>query len=523
FLSACFFDIGFVIARKPVDELWHTPFDDALVVASRDVGCEDNENHVIHIELKNHGYADISCKEYFNSGVMLMDLERMRAFDFTHKAIEWLRRSDPSLKLVDQPLMNALFYQEHDHTLKNIGKRNRPLVKLTPDARWNCQNDYLCDKDASILHYAQWRVKPWNSAPLIRTAKGYSHYTEYHDSLQKSPFVKETLSPEIETIWEGIKDPQNIETLIPVVLCSDESYLVHAGVTVTSMLDNAKGNESYDIYVTYEGRLTDTQRIEWQMLASMYHDRVPFNLTFIDSTGTLELNRLHLGIWGGAALTRLILTEMDMFDRYDKVLYIDCDMIVYDISGIWNQSFELENGQEALMIAVKDICQAETPPCERTLPDQRKRVPTFEYTEYANSGLLLMNMEALRQDNFATKALNYMKKSRPRLPDQDTINAIAYGRIKILDYEYAYPGIFGNRPSKVCAVHFLGQYKPWLLDLPEMASEIRQLSDYHFYRQRSPWRYDCVDEEDSLFNNLTVEEVQALFKALHSYSEVHTY
>ena len=82
--------------------------------------------------------------DYFNSGVLLIDLEKWREEKITERTLAWALEKGDALKFPDQDALNAI-----------VGSRFVPL-----DRRWNLGRDEAADYAiAAIIHFTG-RVKP---------------------------------------------------------------------------------------------------------------------------------------------------------------------------------------------------------------------------------------------------------------------------------------------------------------------------------------------------------------------------
>ncbi len=110
--------------------------------------------------------------------------------------------------------------------------------------------------------------------------------------------------------------------------------------------------------------------------------------------------------------------------KEDKVLYIDVDAIpVADLSELWN-------------IDLGDNYVAGTPDSGMA----RDGVVYLKYIDshipYINAGVLLMNLDLIRKDGIDDKWLEKINKERLMYNDQDAINSVCKGHIKLFSPEY---------------------------------------------------------------------------------------
>lgn len=108
----------------------------------------------------------------------------------------------------------------------------------------------------------------------------------------------------------------------------------------------------------------------------------------------------------------------------EKLLYIDVDAIpVADISGLWNMD-------------LGDYYVAGTPDSGM----ERDGVVYLKYIDsnipYINAGVLLMNLDLIRKDKIDDIWLERINNERFMYNDQDVINSVCKGRIKLFLPEY---------------------------------------------------------------------------------------
>lgn len=157
-------------------------------------------------------------------------------------------------------------------------------------------------------------------------------------------------------------------------------------------------------------------------------------------------------------------------ETIDRALYLDPDMIV--LSSL-ESLYHMDMG-DAFFAAARSINLVS----EATFK-VRLKMPLD--AGYFNSGVLLMNLQALRREQNPEDVLRYISvhRSRLALPDQDTLNALYHNRTILLDpirynFDARYYGALHvasggqisleNMPQSTCIVHYCGKQKPWHAD-----------------------------------------------------------
>lgn len=112
------------------------------------------------------------------------------------------------------------------------------------------------------------------------------------------------------------------------------------------------------------------------------------------------------------AMIRLL---ADFVNMPDKVLYLDTDVIAMkNIEELWNKN--VENCYFAAVL------------------DHYGKV--FISPKYINSGVMLMNMKKIKEDDVFRKCREKMFARKMKFPDQTALNKVCKGKIKILKSKY---------------------------------------------------------------------------------------
>lgn len=130
-----------IICRSSLKTLWETELGQCLVAAVKDI---DEDQHSTRLSLAR----------YFNSGLILMDLDDMRKEDIQQQFFIFIKNEYERILMHDQDVLNCVL-RDRIHEL---------------DMTWNCQISkthkcketgfYALSKTANILHFIGHR-KPW--------------------------------------------------------------------------------------------------------------------------------------------------------------------------------------------------------------------------------------------------------------------------------------------------------------------------------------------------------------------------
>lgn len=253
------------------------------------------------------------------------------------------------------------------------------------------------------------------------------------------------------------------KTITPLVLAFTPNYVVPAATCIWSILDHSNPSAHYHIICLLTEPLSEDLQL---LLQDLDPERLQF--TF------LNLKDYQLNIYVDerytiAASYRLLLPEL--LPNYDKVIYLDCDIIVrQDLAAVFEKT-DLRNNYLAAVY-------------EAALPFQEDYLKSIgsQPGDYFNSGFLIMNLDLLRQDNMAPQFLEASKQQGLQFPDQDVLNQLCKNKTVAL------PPIYNG-----IRTYFLPQYKDDFLKRYSAKEwkEVQKTGTIH-YTGAKPWNHFTV-------------------------------
>lgn len=206
---------------------------------------------------------------------------------------------------------------------------------------------------------------------------------------------------------------------IPVVFATDENYLFYTVVAITSMAENANEDTFYQIYILVSGALEKGHRLLDDVQKKYSNIKITLLPVGREKFQDVYIHNSHVT---KAAFYRLLLGEVL---PADKCLYLDSDVIVNtDLQELYTIELDSEYiaGVRDLWI---DLIEEE----EREKRKIKTNIPSLE--QYVNSGVLLFNLDNIREDNLTEQFCHHMQKNY-LFEDQDIINVCCYDHIKRL-------------------------------------------------------------------------------------------
>ena len=244
-----------------------------------------------------------------------------------------------------------------------------------------------------------------------------------------------------------------------VALAFDDKYLKYAYVTILSLFINNPDSEIYTYILQYD--LTDQSIDYLESLAEKYDNHIV--LISIDPNRFDGLPTLDK--WPIQVYFRLLLPEY-LPSEVDRIIYLDSDMVInMPLNDLYNIDFE-END----IISCYDLNLTAVDLDVFLYNRNEALAPLFKEKRYINSGMLLLNINQIRNNYslesylVAAKELNF----KILAPDQDLINYVHSGKIKLVDpRKYNYPGYYAylegvtsDTADRIPIMHFVCE-KPW--------------------------------------------------------------
>lgn len=249
----------------------------------------------------------------------------------------------------------------------------------------------------------------------------------------------------------------NQQDTIPVFFSIDDAYAPYLAVALHAAIRNASPERCYRAIILHQG-LSEAHQRRLSALAT-----ARFTVEFVPMGEGLEAitdrmgNRLRCDYFTLTIYFRLFIPVM--FPQYDKGIYIDSDVVV---AGDLAELYDTDLG-DAYLGACNDLSVMDVPPfC--TYIEEAVGVPR---EEYINSGVLLMNLKALRRAELDRHFLTLLTAYGVECiaPDQDYLNALCNGRIRYLDADWdAMPNPAQPPLCHPRLIHYNLFSKPWCYD-----------------------------------------------------------
>ncbi|RVY46506.1 glycosyltransferase family 8 protein [Helicobacter pylori] len=358
-----------------------------------------------------------------------------------------------------------------------------------------------------------------------------------------------------------------MQEIIPIVVAFDNNYCIPAGVSLFSMLANAKRERERERVKLFYQIHCLVENLSAENIAKLEETIAPFSafssIEFLDITDkeleprhnyrkldpliASEIKKLYLKLnaFSQKRFSKMIMCRLflaSLFPQYDKIIMFDVDtLFVNNISESFFIPLETHYFgavREKDLIAInknsaKDLYElrqmhAKSIGVADAFPNLEEAQILFD--NYFNAGFLALNLKSWREENLENQLIGFflLKNEKLLFNDQDALCFVCRGRILELPYSYNAHPSFLDTPSfpsikEARMLHFWGD-KPWKL------LSVIGAKKWHEALIQTPFKdaYFNAPFLDHLFESLQnrdkeTQEIHALNKILSFSDKRHSF
>lgn len=268
-----------------------------------------------------------------------------------------------------------------------------------------------------------------------------------------------------------------MKKVIPIVFSSDENYINYLGVCIFSLIKHSSALNEYKIYILNDGNISENSKNKiFKMLRKNITIEFINIITFMSKyDSNFFTTPQHQTI---AAYYRFFIPEI--FPQYDKIIYLDCDMIILtDIADLYNIDI-----RSNLLGAVRDPMSK-----SNTHKNYIENIlGKNTYKDYFNSGCLILDTKLCRNEEITDKLINKLiEVKNPKCVDQCIFNAVCDDKTYFLSSNWNYFCAAGQIINSFTDNKTVPKLEPYII---------------HFIGYRKPWENFGEELENSYFKNL---------------------
>ncbi len=281
------------------------------------------------------------------------------------------------------------------------------------------------------------------------------------------------------------------KNIIPIVFATDDNYVPMMSVALRSILDNAVATNFYKVYI-----LNTELRVEnIEKLNEFNCDIMEIKyINVAERMDKISKDKIHLRDYYTKAIYYRVFIP-DLFPQYDKILYVDCDVVVLeDIANLYNQDIG-----DNIFVAVHE----ETMTVMDIFGKYSEQFLGVERKNYFNSGLLLINTKEYKKEKIEERFISLMHRHKFEVaPDQDYLNVLCKDKIKYADLGWnktPFPEeINPFNEEQVKLIHYKLNFKPWHY------KGVRYEDYFWKYAKKTPYYQELINARD----NFSTEQMQ---------------
>ncbi|MEI0799464.1 glycosyltransferase [Brachyspira intermedia] len=247
------------------------------------------------------------------------------------------------------------------------------------------------------------------------------------------------------------------KNIIPFVIASNQNYLKHATTLIYSILEHSNKKNIYKALFFYK----DIDEHYLKKLELIQNEYKNFEIEFYENKIYENLN--DYGRYSKSAFDRLYIPNI--LTNYNKVLYLDCDMVAMDdIAELYKEDIS-----DYFAAVCKDYYLLELiKERNNRFLDRNENYKNLNWYQYTteilkmknpynifNSGMMLINLEKFRKYNIGNLCTKDLKKNHYVLIDQDALNKYLEGKVKYISNKWN---------LSVYSISYYDNIKPYLLE-----------------------------------------------------------
>ena len=320
---------------------------------------------------------------------------------------------------------------------------------------------------------------------IKKTITEYLQNKKPKSNIDEKEFLSSNPFPQVDVALKPYvqKSEKELKNTVKIVFTTDENYAIMTAVAIQSAIEHKKDSSVYDINIVGYNLSVATR---WCFAAM---ERVNIKITIINVDNIDKFNDIkqtrHLN------QTALLIFDLpEILADTDKVLYLDGDIFVQgDLSEFFHTNI---NEYYAAVIRSAALIN----------PEKHRQKSKCSNDNYFNGGVILMNLNRMRQDNVSEKMLAWKKENEGFFMNQDALNMILSVNVKEMscwhNFLAYYPFIYTHEElekfyhvklpndlikiyKKALILHYPGKVKPYMQNMGWLTAEfMRYISQTEF-------------------------------------------
>lgn len=272
---------------------------------------------------------------------------------------------------------------------------------------------------------------------------------------------------------------------VAIAVSCNEKYMPILGVMLSTLLKNGSEENNYDILVLCnKSEFTgDGIARNIKLLKKLVNKYSNASFRLVDISRSIGSKKFFVrGNFTPETYFRLFLPQI--LRSYEKVLYLDADMIVCrDVAELYKEDLE-----GALLGAVRDPIISGSNKCPMyNQHDYMIELGIKNIYDYFQAGVLLLDLKKMAEDDLCDKMIEFAATHECDLVDQDVLNLFCQGRVKFIDNRWNVD--VNNIAMKAVPYAPAAMWKQYVKNR-------ERAYIYHFAGADKPWKIPSLDKAE---------------------------
>jgi lipopolysaccharide biosynthesis glycosyltransferase len=252
---------------------------------------------------------------------------------------------------------------------------------------------------------------------------------------------------------------------IPIVFSSSDYFVPYLGVAIQSIIDTSNPSDNYDIGILHTTISEDNQK----MLLKLIENKDNFNIRFFNCVKFVYNKKFAIPVSISyvkeETFFRLIVQEI--FSSYEKIIYLDSDVIVkHDLADL----YAIDMGDNLVAAVVEPVVAAyyvsDIEDMKNYLDNKLKLTKPMDYFQ---GGVIVFNITQMNDSLKKDYLVNLASGSVFKYTDQDILNMCCHGRVYYLDMRWnvctldSRSGPVELSPNNIRTKYFDSRKDPYIL------------------------------------------------------------
>ena len=267
---------------------------------------------------------------------------------------------------------------------------------------------------------------------------------------------------------------------IPIFFSINDGYVPFLDVAIRSLVANASEDYRYRLVVLNTG--IDPQSAE----NVKGNERENVKIDFVDiSQEIADIEKYFQNLYHFSLATYYRIFIASLFPEYDKVIYLDSDLVVLDdISKLYNLDLEDNILGGTLEEFIYNTHEFRRYASEAVGVDPK---------DYINAGVIVIDLARFRKERIEEKFVELITRYNFDTidPDQAYLNFLCRGKIKMLPLGWNKEPIEFSMDEQVHIMHYALYKKPWQYD------DVMGAEYFWRYAESSPFFKDILAQKNA--------------------------